>query len=182
MYPSLFSSSLLLLLPLSIVHAIPFLTPESLTNSVEFENDAGQPTCQNPVSPFDYSAKLRSHQQLPFCDASESLAVTDISALLPRQDPADDYSCGEGRPCKNGAYLPRTILTTGKTKMGSTKGMMSLYHSFQAPAAPKRLGIATTVQRLVVQTITVQTTYAGPTAMPKPSAEDMLRHLGRNAP
>ncbi|KAJ2985874.1 hypothetical protein NUW58_g5301 [Xylaria curta] len=68
---------------------------------------AGQPLCRNLISPFDYSAKTRSEQELPVCVAPGTSANSARFSLVVRQEAPDDYTCGEGRPCRNGACCPK---------------------------------------------------------------------------
>ena len=68
-------------------------------------------------SPFDYSAKLRGHEVLPVCPVPETLDASQSKSLVSRQAATkpDDYTCGPGRPCRNGACCPRD---TGQCNYG----------------------------------------------------------------
>ncbi|KAI0443525.1 carbohydrate-binding module family 18 [Xylaria telfairii] len=70
------------------------------------------------VSPFDYSAKIRSE------DAQCFLAEQPISDLLFARQSAedDDYSCSETKPCKNGACCPKAtgFCNYGEKACGTT--------------------------------------------------------------
>ncbi|KAM3079706.1 hypothetical protein ACMFMG_006117 [Clarireedia jacksonii] len=87
--------------------------PSSITT---IQDDFGQLFCQNPISHFDYSAKIRRHQELPFCRAQEtSLNGIELSVLPRQAEVPDDYTCGEGRPCRNHACCPKE---TGQCNYG----------------------------------------------------------------
>ncbi|KAI1525284.1 Glycosyl hydrolase family 18 protein, partial [Pyrenophora tritici-repentis] len=62
------------------------------------------PTCRNPVSPFDYSAKVQRDENAPICHVTPGVDLFPRS-LEPRAE--DDYSCSESKPCKNGACCPK---------------------------------------------------------------------------
>ncbi|KAK3347619.1 glycosyl hydrolases family 18-domain-containing protein [Neurospora tetraspora] len=81
-------------------------------------------TCRNPVSPFDYSAKVRREYELPLCcpdaDGDESLSsheshpvlgAMDAPSLLGGRATEDDYTCGPDRPCANKACCPKATLS-----------------------------------------------------------------------
>ncbi|KFY45856.1 hypothetical protein V494_00722 [Pseudogymnoascus sp. VKM F-4513 (FW-928)] len=75
-------------------------------------------TCRNPVSPFDYSAKVRREYELPVCrNGDESLGLTpflgamDTPSLLGGRATDDDYTCGPDRPCANKACCPKATLS-----------------------------------------------------------------------
>ncbi|OBT47403.1 hypothetical protein VE00_02156 [Pseudogymnoascus sp. WSF 3629] len=75
-------------------------------------------TCRNPVSPFDYSAKVRREYELPLCrDGDESLRLTpflgamDTPSLLSGRATDDDYTCGLDRPCANKACCPKATMS-----------------------------------------------------------------------
>ncbi|CBX95390.1 similar to Glycosyl hydrolases family 18 protein [Plenodomus lingam JN3] len=59
----------------------------------------GPPTCVNPTSPFDYSAKPKHEARAPVCPHIAP------RALQPRAE--EDFSCSESKPCKNGACCPK---------------------------------------------------------------------------
>jgi len=83
---------------------------------VHFTRDiAGEPQCRQPTSPFDFSAKLRRHQELPICDQTEGhvevpVETRDVLAsvperhLLPRAPIIEDYTCAADRPCSNSMF------------------------------------------------------------------------------
>ncbi|KAF7510841.1 hypothetical protein GJ744_005941 [Endocarpon pusillum] len=73
-------------------------------SDLRFRNKGNAPTCKNPVSPFDYSAKPKRDEHAPVCP---NLLSVDLfsRALEPRAE--DDYSCSESKPCKNGACCPK---------------------------------------------------------------------------
>ncbi|KAM7196715.1 putative glycosyl hydrolases family 18 protein [Naviculisporaceae sp. PSN 640] len=85
-------------------HAIPRHHHDSL-----FARDqADQPTCREPTNPFDFSAKIRRHEELPVCEATKSsLAAMSEAALMARAVPVEDYTCGPNKPCSNGACCPK---------------------------------------------------------------------------
>ncbi|KAK3390167.1 glycosyl hydrolases family 18 protein-like protein [Podospora didyma] len=68
---------------------------------------AGQPTCREPTNPFDFSAKIRRHEELPVCEAAESLQGVSEASLMARAVPVEDYTCGPNKPCSNGACCPK---------------------------------------------------------------------------
>ncbi|KAI0897338.1 glycosyl hydrolases family 18-domain-containing protein [Annulohypoxylon nitens] len=102
----------LVLLPLGVL-AIPHGSRDTSITTVE--DGAGQLLCRKPISPFDYSAKIRRDQEYPFCKVNDSYGEVSVSTLLPRQEAPDDYTCGEGRPCRNGACCPKE---TGQCNYG----------------------------------------------------------------
>ncbi|ORY68195.1 glycosyl hydrolases family 18-domain-containing protein [Pseudomassariella vexata] len=71
-------------------------------------------TCRNPVSPFDYSAKVRREYELPLCrdgdDSHPVLGAMDAPSLLAGRATVDDYTCAPDRPCANSACCPKASL------------------------------------------------------------------------
>ncbi|EZF35127.1 hypothetical protein H109_01457 [Trichophyton interdigitale MR816] len=65
--------------------------------------------CRDFASVFDYSAKSHEDDNLPFCPAEQDNAK--VASLETRNEllvsvdfnAVEDYSCGPGRPCSNGA-------------------------------------------------------------------------------
>ncbi|KAM7212522.1 putative glycosyl hydrolases family 18 protein [Rhypophila decipiens] len=69
---------------------------------------ADQPICREPTNPFDFSAKIRRHEELPVCEAAHSsLAAMSEASLMARAVPVEDYTCGPNKPCSNGACCPK---------------------------------------------------------------------------
>ncbi|KAK0670020.1 putative glycosyl hydrolases family 18 protein [Cercophora samala] len=120
--PSVLLGGILLFSSLASTH------PRSFHHGHRELNQHGEvePICRAPTSPFDYSAKFRSHEALPVCLVSEVPDPSELTALasestskllVPRQSALvpDDYTCGPGRPCRNRACCPRE---TGQCNYG----------------------------------------------------------------
>ncbi|KAJ4392336.1 hypothetical protein N0V93_005962 [Gnomoniopsis smithogilvyi] len=75
-------------------------------------------TCRNPISPFDYSAKIRQEYELPLCrdgdgdgdDSHSALDAIQALSLLSGRATVDDYTCAPDRPCANSACCPKASL------------------------------------------------------------------------
>ncbi|GAP85921.1 putative glycosyl hydrolases family 18 protein [Rosellinia necatrix] len=98
-------------------HRVISLPHHGTSTSIHDDKDV----CQAQISPFDYSAKIRSRDGEPgLCFLAEA-PIADL--LMSRQSSADDdYSCSETKPCKNGACCPKAtgFCNYGEKACGTT--------------------------------------------------------------